>query len=113
MWQKLGVFLRLLREQLRRSRTLNALLGAVGTTLRSFGAIAHQLWLEVTGAVFLAMAAFGCIALVREYLKYQAGRTTPSRVAIAFVFTITFGWFGFSSFWRVRKRNKPRTQAGR
>jgi hypothetical protein len=113
VWRKIGVFVRIVRETVRRNRFLNALVGAAGATLRSFGHVAHQLWLEVTGAVFLAMAAFGGIALVREYLKYQAGRTTAGHVALAVGFTLTFGWFGLSSFWRVRRKNKPRAQAGR
>ena len=42
-------------------------------TLRSFGRILHQLWLEVTGFVFLVLAAIGGVALNRELVKYQAG----------------------------------------
>jgi len=112
-WHKIGVFLRILREQIRRNRTANALLRAVGATLRSFANVVHQLWLEVTGTIFLAMACFGGFALVREYMKYQAGRTTAGRVAIAVAFTLAFGWFGLSSFWRAHRRSKPREQAGR
>ena len=91
-----------------RSRRLNALMGAVRTTARSFVHILHLLWLEVTGTVFLAMAAFGGIALIREYGKYATGRATAGRVAIAVCFTLTFAWFGLSSFWRVhRKSQRP------
>jgi 4-amino-4-deoxy-L-arabinose transferase-like glycosyltransferase len=73
-------------------------------TARAFGRVAHQLWLEVTGFVFLAMAGIGAVALVRELAKYQAGRATAGRIAVAICFTVTFAWFGVSSFWRVRKR---------
>ncbi len=89
-----------------RNRTLSAVMGAVRTTARSFGRALHQLWLEVTGTVFLAMAAFGGIAGVREYMKYAAGHTTAGRVAIAGCFTLTFAWFGLSSFWRVRRKSQ-------
>jgi hypothetical protein len=75
--------------------------------LRSFGRALHQLWLEVIGTLFLAMALFGAIALVREYMNYSAGRTTTSRLAIAICFTLTFAWFGLSSFWRVRRKQRP------
>lgn len=106
--RKVGVGLRVVRDIAGRNRRLNATISAVRATARSFGHILHLLWLEVTGTVFLAMAAFGGIALVREYTRYSAGRATASRVAIAVCFTLAFAWFGFSSFWRVhRKSQRP------
>jgi hypothetical protein len=81
-------------------------MGGVRATVRAFGHALHQLWLEVTGTLFLAIAAFGALALVREYMKYEAGRTTASRVAIAVCFTLTFAWFGLNSFWRVKKKSQ-------
>ena len=95
----------MLSRQAGRSRTVNSIMTAVRATARSFGRVLHQLWLEVTGAVFLAMAAMGGIAGVREYVKYEAGRATAGRVAVAVCFTLTFAWFGVSSFWRVRKKS--------
>jgi hypothetical protein len=83
-----------------------AVVEAGRVTLRSFGRVLHLLWLEVTGFVFLAMAGIGGIALSREYMKYQAGRTGPGRVAIAVCFCLTFGYFGLSSFWRVRRKKQ-------
>ena len=103
--KKLGVAARVAGDQAGRSRTLSAVLSAISTTVRSFARAARQLWLEVTGTVFLSMAAFGAAALVREYLKYEAGRTTAGRVAIAVCFTLTFAWFGLSSFWKVRRKS--------
>jgi len=105
-WQKLGVVARVAGQLARRSRTLNAVMGGVRATVRAFGHALHQLWLEVTGTLFLAIAAFGALALVREYMKYEAGRTTAGRVAIAVCFTLTFAWFGLSSFWRVKKKSQ-------
>ena len=104
--RKLGAAARIAGQQAGRNRTLSALMGAVRTTTRSFGNAMHQLWLEVTGTVFLAMAAFGGIAGVREYMKYEAGRATAGRVGIAVCFTVTFAWFGLSSFWRVRRKSQ-------
>ena len=104
--RKLGVVARIAGEQAGRNRTLSALMGAVRTTARSFGRALHQLWLEVTGTVFLAMAAFGGVAGVREYMKFAAGHATAGRVAIAICFTLTFAWFGLSSFWRVRRKSQ-------
>jgi uncharacterized membrane protein YbhN (UPF0104 family) len=71
-----------------------------------FGRVLGQLWLEVTGFVFLALAGIGVIAFFREYARYQAGRATSGRVLLAVCFAGLFGWFGVSSFWRVRKRNQ-------
>jgi hypothetical protein len=104
--RKLGVVARVAGQQAGRNRMLSAVMSAVRTTARSFGHAMHQLWLEVTGSVFLAMAAFGGIAGVREYAKYTAGRATAGRVAIAICFTLTFAWFGLSSFWRVRRKSQ-------
>jgi hypothetical protein len=108
--RKLGVVARVAGKQAGqwtgRNRTLRAVSSAVRTTTRSFSRAAHQLWLEVTGTVFLAMAAFGGTALVREYVKYTAGQTTASRVAIAICFTLAFAWFGLSSFWKARRKSQ-------
>lgn len=81
-------------------------MSGVRATARSFGQAMHQLWLEVTGTLFLAIAAFGAMALVREYMKYENGRTTAGRVAVATCFTVAFAWFGLSSFWRVRRKSQ-------
>ena len=75
-------------------------------TARAFGRVAHQLWLEVTGLVFLAMAAAGGIESAKEYAKYQAGQAGLRGVVVAICFTVTFAWFGVSSFWRVRQKGK-------
>jgi hypothetical protein len=104
--QKLGAAARVAGAHAGRSRTLTAILGATKATLRSFGHAAHQLWLEVTGTLFMAIAVFGAGALVREYLKYQAGQTTAGRVAIAACFTLLFAWFGLSSFLKARRKQQ-------
>jgi hypothetical protein len=93
-------------QQVKRSRTLRAATSALSTTARAVGRVLHQLWLEVTGLVFLVMAASGGIALAHEYAKFQAGRVGFGRVAVAICFTVTFAWFGVSSFWRVKQKGK-------
>ena len=106
--RKVGVALRVIRDMAGRSPRLNAAMCAVRATARSFGHVLHLLWLEVTGTVFLAMATFGGVAFIREYTKYTAGRATAGRLAIAVCFTLTFAWFGLSSFWRAgRKSQRP------
>jgi hypothetical protein len=102
--RKLGTAARILGKQVRRTRTFDAIVKGGRATAVHFLLIFHQLWLEVTGFVFLALSAIGALALVHEWTKYQAARTNPSRVVLAICFTFMFGWFGFSSFWRVRKK---------
>jgi len=104
--RKMGVALRVVRDMAGRSRRVNAAMSALRATGRSFAHILHLLWLEVIGTVFLAMAGIGGIAMAREYAKYTAGHATAGRVALALCFTLTFAWFGLSSFWRVRRKSQ-------
>ena len=78
-------------------RAGEAILGSVGHVLRA-------LWLEVTGFLFLVLAAIGGGATVREYHHYIAGTTTWGKVAVAAVFTLLFLYFGINSFWRSRRK---------
>ena len=104
--RKLGVVARVASQQVKRSRTARAASSAVAATARAFGKVMHQLWLEVTGFVFLGMAAIGGLESAREYAKYAAGRAGLRGVVVAICFTVTFAWFGVSSFWRVKQRGK-------
>lgn len=104
--RKIGIITRVAAQQAGRNRTLAALWRAGHATAFSLGKVLHQLWLEVTGFVFLAIAGIGGFAVVREVGQYRAGQAGLSRVVIAIVFTLTFTWFGLTSFWRVRKRNE-------
>jgi hypothetical protein len=102
--RKLGVVARVAGTQAKRSRTFRAASHAAATTAKAFGRVLHQLWLEITGVIFLIMALSFAGATVKEYGKYHAGQVGLGRVAIAICFTVTFAWFGVSSFWRVRKK---------
>ncbi len=104
--QKLGVVAKVATQQARRNRTVRAMTGALSTTGRAFGRVGHKLWLEVTGLVFLMMAAGGGAEVVREFTKYEAGKTSVGRLAVVICFTVTFAWFGASSFWRVKRKGK-------
>jgi hypothetical protein len=59
------------------------------------------------------MAASGGAAVAHEYEKYHAGKAGVGRVAVAICFTATFAWFGVSSFWKVRQKNKTIHHEGR
>ena len=102
--RKLGIAARIAGQQLKRTRTYGALLSGARATLGHLGAVMNQLWLEITGFVFLAFAGVGMVAFFREYAAYHAGRATPGRVAAAAGFSLMFAWFGTTSFWRARKR---------
>jgi hypothetical protein len=109
--RKLGIAARILGQQVRSTRTFDAMMKGGRATAGHFGRIFHQLWLEVTGFVFLALSAVGVFALVHEWTKYKAEQTTFSRVLLAICFTLMFAWFGFSSFWRVRKKTRQVNKA--
>jgi hypothetical protein len=108
--RKLGIAARVagrvISQRAGRNRTFGAVAKAARTTASHFGRALGQLWLEVTGFVFLALAGIGVIAFFREYNKYQAGHATSSRALLAVCFAGLFAWFGVSSFWRVRKKSQ-------
>jgi hypothetical protein len=74
----------------------------------SIGHVAHALWLEVTGFLFLVLAMIGGGATVREYRYFAVGKTTLGRVALAAAFALLFLYFGVESFLRARRRGKRR-----
>lgn len=97
--RKLGIAARVAGRQVRRTRTFGAVMKAGRATVAGWGQVLSQLWLEVTGFVFLALAAVGGLAFWREWARHSGS----GRLLLAAVFTLLFGWFGVSSFWRVRK----------
>jgi hypothetical protein len=106
-WRKANLAARVAGEQAGRSRTFKALVHAARTTGRAFGRAFHQLWLEVTGILFLIMALSFAGASVKEYAKYHSGQVGGSRLVAGLCCTLVFAWFGLSSFWRARKSQRP------
>lgn len=102
--RKLGIAARIAGQQVKRSRTYGAVLNGARATMSHFAGILHQLWLEITGFVFLAFAGVGLVGTVREYTAYHGGRGSSGHIAAAGGFTLVFGWFGITSFVRARKR---------
>jgi hypothetical protein len=102
--RKLTILARVAAQHAGHTRTVSALINAGRVTAAHVGRVLHQLWLEVTGFVFLVIAVIGSSATMREYHKYQAGQVELTRVLVALAFTVVFGWFGVSSFLRVWKR---------
>jgi len=108
---KIKLIFRTAASLLERNRIGAAVLSGMRATAHSFGRVLHQLWLEVTGFTFLAIAGIGAVAGMREYGKYQSGHASgPGRLLLAVCFTVSFTWFGLSSFWRIkRKKLKARS----
>jgi hypothetical protein len=105
--RKIRLVCRAAAQSRERSRAASAVRAGMRATVLAFGRVLHQLWLEVTGFTFLAMAGIGAMAGVREYGKYQSGHAAgPGRLLLAVCFTISFTWFGLSSFWRVKRKAK-------
>jgi hypothetical protein len=102
--RKLGMMARMAAQEAGRSRILSAVLKAVRTATAHWARVLNQLWLEVTGFVFLSLAAIGAMSFFREMARYHAGEGTSQRVVVAIIFTLMFAWFGASSFWRVRRK---------
>jgi len=104
--KKIGIAANVTARRVGATRIGAAVLTGVQAAVGSFARVLHQLWLEITGFFFLALAALFGTAGFREYVKYQAGETSgPGRLILAACFTVTFAWFGFNSFWRVRKKS--------
>lgn len=102
--RKLTVAARLAREHAKRSRTYGALASGARATLSHFSRVFYQLWLEITGFVFLVFAAVGVVATSKEYSAYRLAKAAPGRVAAAALFSLVFAWFGVSSFWKARRK---------
>jgi hypothetical protein len=97
-------FLRVAGRKSGGNRWVRAFYKAGSVTLRSIGRVAHVLWLEVTGLLFLVLAIVGGGAAIRQYHRYQAGTSGAAKAILAAVFALVFAYFGVSSFWQSRKR---------
>jgi len=102
--RKLGIVARIAGQQVRRSRTYGAILNAGRATTGRFVLVLHQLWLEITGFVFLVFALIGWSAVAREWGAYHHGKGSSGHLASAAAFSLLFSWFGISSFRRARNR---------
>lgn len=111
--RKLGILARIATQQAGRSRTWSAAQLAWQSVAGRVGRVLHQLFLEVTGFIFLVLAAIGGFALEREYGKYKAGTVGGGKLLLASAFLLLFAWFGASSFWRARRRRGPGEGRGR
>ena len=102
--RKLSILARAAAQHAGRTRTFGAVWKAGRAAASHWGRVLRQIWLEVTGFVFLALAAIGGLSLVHEYAQYRAHNVGRDHLVVATIFTLTFAWFCFSSFWRVRRK---------
>jgi hypothetical protein len=98
----LGTAYRLLTS--RQSKNIVSGLFAGGSAVVSnVGRVMRLLLLQVTGFMFLVIAAFIASKTWHEYQLYAATHTSPSRFYTGAFFSVLFTYFGLSSFWRARK----------
>ncbi len=71
-------------------------------TLFHSGKILRRLWLEVTGAIFLALAIFAVPSILRQWRAYQEGASVLQPLAVI-SFTVMMVGFGVYSFWKARR----------
>jgi hypothetical protein len=90
----------------RQGRIAGAVLRGLEATGRSFARVLHLLFLEVTGFLFLCIGVIGGFASWREYQNMQGHPEFRYKFVVAVVFTLMFLWFGVTSFWRARRKNK-------
>jgi len=100
----LGIAARIAGQQVRRTRTYGAVSSAARAATGRMLAVLHQLWLEITGFVFLAFAAGGWFAVIKEYTASHSGKGSSRDLAITFAFSLVFSWFAISSFGKARNR---------
>lgn len=103
--RKLGIASRIAARYAGKNRVVTAVWQGLRATTSSFGRVLGILWLEVTGFVFLCLAGIGGLKLASEYSRYEAGKGSSGRLVLAVCFTVTFAWFGVSSFLRARRKD--------
>ena len=64
--------------------------------------ILRLLWLEVTGGIFLALAALGIFSAIREWRLLQDGGSLL-RFSTTILFIAMMAGFGIYSFWKARR----------
>ncbi len=100
----MGSAVRVLRSKDQSKRLFKGFLAGGSAFLKSVWKVAHMLFLEVTGFIFLCFATIGGFAAVREYKLYATGKIGPGRTVVAALFALMFTYFGVTSFWRARAK---------
>jgi drug/metabolite transporter (DMT)-like permease len=85
-----------------KNRVVRAFYNAGRVTAGNVGRVAHVLWLEVTGLLFLLLALVGAAAAIREY-RHGNGSSSGKMLLAAF-FAVIFTYFAASSFWKAQRK---------
>ncbi len=93
----------------------NVNLRTVGLAVRQLSQVASRLWRialtlfhEVTGFIFLVMAAWGGLWLIRAFRQFQGDSEALFKMVLVGAFVVMMGSFGISSFWRARRISRTR-----
>jgi len=102
---QLGTAVRVLSNPGSQQRLVRGVMAGGKSILGTLNHVARQLWLQITGFVFLCFGVIGTGAFVREYRAYTNGNIPIGKPILAFCFSAMFLYFGMNSFWRARKKN--------
>ena len=89
-------------------KAFSAARDAFRTILPRLISIAHQLWLEVIGFVFLVLAVlfvFGPFGFIQAYRQEPENML---RLVVSGAGALMWAWFGFDSFRRAKKTTRNR-----
>lgn len=81
--------------------------------VQHLGGVAKRIWtilrvlaLEVTGVLFLALAGWGGVWLLREWREFRGDGEAAVKLLMVGAFVAMMGGFGVSSFWRARQLSR-------
>jgi len=74
-----------------------------GDSLARIWRILRSLFHEVMGFLFLVMAAWGAIWILRTVPRFDGDGETLFKIVLVGVFVLMMGSFGVTSFWRARR----------
>ncbi len=70
--------------------------------------ILRTLFLEVVGFLFLALAGWGALWLVRAFRRFSGEGEALFQIVLVSAFVVMMGGFGISSFWRARRLSRAK-----
>ncbi len=89
-------------------RTAELAVRHLGGAVRGVWNTLHALFLEVMGFLFLAVAVWGGLWLLRAWREFQGSGEEVFKMAMVGAFVALMGGFGVSNFWRARRLSRSR-----
>ena len=90
-------------KRMEAQRTTGLAVRTLWDTARRIWRILRALFHEVAGLLFLVMAAWGLLWMVKTWREFRGEGETIFKMAVVGVFVLVMGGFGVSSFWRARR----------